>query len=314
MRDSRCQRVAAYRARSCAVVAATASLLAPASALCAVRGDFDGDGHADLAVGAPQDSVSGLNWAGAVNVIYGSARGLHAAGNQEWTQDAPGVPGGAGEGDRFGGALAAGDFDGDGGADLAIGSPGEGISAIAGGVRANRMLAGTVTVLYGRRSGLSAHGAQRWSEDTPGIQGRAESGDTFGQALAAGDFDGDTGASAVAISCGARKRSGSRARRSAATRSAARSRSATSTVTARETWPSASRSRVSARRAPPAPACARRGTSCGRARRPGSRIARPPAIASAARSRPVTSTWTGATSWLSGSRSMTLLSGLTRVP
>jgi hypothetical protein len=42
--------------------------------------DFDRDGYADLAVGQPRETVGGVFAAGAVTVIYGSARGLHTLG------------------------------------------------------------------------------------------------------------------------------------------------------------------------------------------------------------------------------------------
>lgn len=63
--------------------------------------------------------------AGAVNVLYASAGGLTAAGNQLWSQDIPGVAGVTQPRDLFGSALAAGDFNADGRAELAIGVPGE---------------------------------------------------------------------------------------------------------------------------------------------------------------------------------------------
>ena len=37
------------------------------------RGDFNGDGYQDLAVGVPSESVGGTSQAGAVNVLYGTA-------------------------------------------------------------------------------------------------------------------------------------------------------------------------------------------------------------------------------------------------
>jgi hypothetical protein len=92
--------------------------------LLAGHGDFNGDGFDDLAVGAPLENVSGINAAGAVSIIYGSRRGLSASGNQFWHENVSGVDGAAANDDRFGIALAAGDFNGDGFDDLAIGVPG----------------------------------------------------------------------------------------------------------------------------------------------------------------------------------------------
>jgi hypothetical protein len=141
----------------------------------AVRADFNGDGTADLAIGAAGEN----NSSGVVHVLYGSASGLTASGSQLWSQDSPGIAGVAEPDDSFGEALAAGDFNGDGRADLAIGAAGE------------NNFTGVVHVLYGSASGLTASGSQLWSQDSPGIAGLAEFFDDFGAALAAGDFNGD---------------------------------------------------------------------------------------------------------------------------
>jgi hypothetical protein len=146
-------------------------------------GDFDGDGYADLAVGVPFEPIGSVDNAGCVNVLYGSDAGLSADGNQFWDQDQPGIEDTAQAGDLFGYALAAGDFDGDGYADLAVGVPDEAIGSVTS--------AGGVNVLYGSSAGLSADGNQFWDQDQPGIEGAPEAGDHFGETLAAGDFDGD---------------------------------------------------------------------------------------------------------------------------
>ena len=41
----------------------------------------------------PEEDVGGASDAGAVNVLFGSAAGLTAAGSQIWHQDSAGVPG-----------------------------------------------------------------------------------------------------------------------------------------------------------------------------------------------------------------------------
>ena len=92
--------------------------------------DFNSDGFADLAVGAPTD-VGKSPGTGSVNVIYGSSAGLTSAGNQYWQAGSTdGLPA---SGDRFGIALAAGDFDGDGYPDLAIGEPDPGVVLVLRG-------------------------------------------------------------------------------------------------------------------------------------------------------------------------------------
>jgi hypothetical protein len=152
--------------------------LGDAFGLALAAGDFNGDGFADLAVGAYGDNNLGIvdsDWArGAVNVIYGSAGGLTAAGDQYWTQDSTGIIGSAEVADFFGWALAVGDFDGDGFADLAVGAPGE------------NSRRGVVSVIYGSTRGLAAAGNQYWTGDSAGLIGTAEIGDGFGRGLVSG--------------------------------------------------------------------------------------------------------------------------------
>jgi hypothetical protein len=81
-------------------------------------GDFNADGADDLAIGYSEEEVGSVNNAGAVTVVYGSAAN-EAAFAQRWTRDSPGVDGDPRVFDRFGEALATGDFDGDGFDDLA---------------------------------------------------------------------------------------------------------------------------------------------------------------------------------------------------
>jgi hypothetical protein len=146
--------------------------------------DFNADGFSDLAIGSGE-SVDGHDEAGAVNVLYGSAAGLQADApdDQFWTQNSPGVKGRSQHQDRFGHALAAGDFNADGFPDLAISEPKFGsVSA-----------PGALSVLYGSVQGLQADDPddQLLSQDSPGVQGEGEAGDNFGWSLAAGDFNAD---------------------------------------------------------------------------------------------------------------------------
>lgn len=150
--------------------------------------DFNGDGYADLAIGVPYENLGTMEGAGAVNVLYGSAEGLTAAGDQLWSQDSTGVKGVAhgarydSRGESFGKELASGDFDADGFADLAIGVPQDRVGASA-------VRAGGVNVLYGSAEGLSGAGDQLWSQgNLPGTPGDF---DWFGAGLAAADLNGD---------------------------------------------------------------------------------------------------------------------------
>jgi len=136
-------------------------------------GDFNNDGFTDLAVGAPFETVGGAQDAGAVSVLYGSAGGLTATGGRLFTQ----VGGAVEDGDWFGFALAAGDFNNDGFADLAAGAAGEAVGSAQG--------AGAVSVLPGSASGLTATGGRLFTQ----VGGAVEAGDQFGSGLAAGDFN-----------------------------------------------------------------------------------------------------------------------------
>ncbi len=131
--------------------------------------DFTEDGVDDVAVGArgggPFEFPSGA--------VY-RADGRRGEQSLVWRQEGQGAGwrGASEAGDGFGSALSAGDFDGDGVADLAVGIPGE------------NDWRGRVAVRH--RSG----GQVSFSRSSPDIPGDGHD-DSFGGSLAAGDFDGD---------------------------------------------------------------------------------------------------------------------------
>jgi FG-GAP repeat len=138
-------------------------------------GDFNNDGFADLAVGAPFEDVGASRAdAGAVSVLYGSASRLTASGGQLFTQ----VGGATEAGDRFGFAVAAGDFNGDSFADLAAGAPLEDVGSTVD--------SGAVSEIPGSASGLTTTGGRIHTERS--FTG-PQPGDQFGFALASGDFN-----------------------------------------------------------------------------------------------------------------------------
>ncbi|MBG0829851.1 FG-GAP repeat protein [Planomonospora sp. ID67723] len=143
-------------------------------------GDFDGDGRDEIAAGAPADTIL-KNGQGSVTVL--DVRRRKAV---QLTQDSPWVTGRAEAWDAFGAALAVGDFNADGRDDLAVGVPGEGLTA---NQRAMDYGDGTVVTVYGARDGLQTANSEAWSQR--GLKGRPRYFDRFGAALAAGDFNGD---------------------------------------------------------------------------------------------------------------------------
>lgn len=150
-------------------------------------GDFDHDNHLDLAIGAWGDQVNGQLSAGAVNVLYGTSNGLTSARNQIWHQNSVATLDSSETDDWFGFALSAGDFDGNGFSDLAVGVPNESWGAIGGPTD----LAGAVGVFYGSSAGIASAGNQLFTQDSQGVPGVGESTDNWGYSLAKGDFNAD---------------------------------------------------------------------------------------------------------------------------
>jgi predicted Ser/Thr protein kinase len=137
--------------------------------------DFNGDGYADLAVGAPGERSTRAGRAGAVTVLYGSPHGPGARHAELFL----GPSTGAGFGDtRYGAALVAGDLNGDRFGDLVIGAPGADPRPEAD------IGSGSVRMLFGGPAGLTGAGARTLRRP------RAADAD-FGSLLALGKVDGD---------------------------------------------------------------------------------------------------------------------------
>jgi len=147
--------------------------------------DFDGDGFDDLLISVESESIGGAADAGAAHVLFGSANRLTAQGDQFWHQNKRGIDDAAEPDDRFGRAMAIGDFNGDGRSDAAIAAAQEDLEDVA------VLNAGVVHVLYGSAQGLQRNGEQFFSQNTAGISGTPNENDQFGITIAAADFDGD---------------------------------------------------------------------------------------------------------------------------
>ncbi|MFF5258968.1 FG-GAP and VCBS repeat-containing protein [Actinomadura viridis] len=132
-------------------------------------GDVNGDGRADVAVGAPGEDIGSTADAGAVTVLYGTATGLGTQNAQIFGQNTAGVPGAEEPGDRFGTAVLLAKLNGDGRADLAAGVPGEDGSE------------GRIHLLYGAATGVTTQGTTSYKPTDLGIGGRqAELGGHLG--------------------------------------------------------------------------------------------------------------------------------------
>lgn len=108
-------------------------------------GDFDGDGFDDLAVGTPGEDGTGDPDSGTVAILWGSTRGLTSGTTVSDPRPA--------SHDWFGYALEAGDFDGNGKDDLAIGTPNSTtVDIVRGGARTTT-LGGAYTVRFPGISG-----------------------------------------------------------------------------------------------------------------------------------------------------------------
>ena len=181
------------------------------------RGDFNGDGIGDLAIGVPFEDIAGANGstiqdAGGVNIIYGAAAGLSSEAGPSDQFLGYGMTNG-----RAGTALASGDFNGDGFADLAVGAPFDDVptgttsttvpfvssnirdgssntidvgESIAPAVEKFIQDAGRVHVFFGSAFGLDP---DSWQAIHLGqvLRNVPRAGDEFGASLAWGDFDGD---------------------------------------------------------------------------------------------------------------------------
>ena len=143
--------------------------------------DFNDDGFADLAVGISGSAPAAR---GAVMIHYGGVGGLSVAVSHFLNEETAGEPAHQCDATRFGEALAAGDFNGDEFADLAVGAP-FACDTILGGPLIS---GGSVFVFHGAASGLLPFVGYRMSQNSFGID-PVEANDEFGAALAAGDFD-----------------------------------------------------------------------------------------------------------------------------
>ncbi len=140
----------------------------------------------NLIIGIPFEDIESTTDAGSISILFSKIpTGPSTENDQAWSQASSGMAGVSEQDDQFGRSLAAGDFNGDGLQDLAVGVPWEEIDG--------NIMAGAVHIIYADSpTSFSADGNWLLNQNATGIEGVAESGDFFGTSLAVGDFNDDT--------------------------------------------------------------------------------------------------------------------------
>ena len=144
-------------------------------------GDIDGDGCDDLATGAPGMPVGGLANAGAALLTYGGPDGLGESGRTVTLTSGSGLPGQPRGWDRAGAAVAIGDTNCDGFADLAVGIPKRDI-----GRHSN---AGIVRIVDGSAIGLTEELSTL--RQRQGLKGKVRAKSQVGSGIVVGDVNQD---------------------------------------------------------------------------------------------------------------------------
>ena len=119
-----------------------------------------------------------------IHVIYGTQAGLGQVGDQLIDRSSSGIEGNPVYNDRFGAAVAVGDFNCDNYEDVAIGVPWD-------DAESGRYNDGSINVIYGTSNGLTSVD-DFFHQGTANVSGNSESADQFGSALAVGNFNGTT--------------------------------------------------------------------------------------------------------------------------
>ncbi len=165
-------------------------------------GDFDHDGHGDIAIGVQGQAIARFQapqttqGSGAFYIVYGnSTKADVGTRTQFFTEDTEGMPATTRPAASLGGWLTPGDYNHDGYTDLAVSAEGIDLAPVPND--------GAVYVLNGGPSGLTTTGAKLFDEPSLGISAQTGANeDNFGDSLASGDFNHDGYADLViALDC-----------------------------------------------------------------------------------------------------------------
>ncbi len=148
-------------------------------------GDINGDGIADLIVGAHRGDSGVLRAAGQAYVVYGNRAGFPSSLELSKLNGADGFSvNGIAKGDTAGTSVASGDMNGDGIADLILGA----VNASPAGKKS----AGQAYVVYGNRAGFSSSLELSKLNGSNGfIVNGGSAGVYVGSSVSSGDINGD---------------------------------------------------------------------------------------------------------------------------